>query len=72
MEFVIKWINKLSKEEGYVGGIRKVKGYFINSWELEGAKKYRSISMAEKDLAILCEIGEDEKNWFVIKGCRAA
>ncbi|MBR3244913.1 MAG: hypothetical protein IKF90_19860 [Parasporobacterium sp.] len=62
----IQWKNNFSGEEGYVGSVRKSKGYFVNSWTLEDAKIYRSVSAAEKDLVILEELGETKNNTMTI------
>ena len=56
MSYHIQWRNNFSGEEGYVGSVRKSKGYFVNSWTLEDAKSYRSVAAAEKDLVILEEL----------------
>ena len=62
----IQWKNNFSGEQGYVGSVRKAKGYFINSWTVEDAKNYRSVSAAEKDLAVLEELGETRNNTMTI------
>ncbi len=66
MYYKIKWANKFSKEEGYVGKVLKTKGYFENTYDKEEAKKYRRLSEAEKDIGILNEMGEGDNNDFTV------
>jgi len=64
--YVLKWTNIFSGESGYVASVRKSKGYFENSWELDGAKTYISESLAKRDIDTLVELGEAENNRFEI------
>ena len=61
---ILKWTNKMSKEEGYVKSVSKAKGYFINTFDNKEAKKYSTSAQVEKDLEILAQIGETENNDF--------
>lgn len=62
---ILKWRNKFSGEEGYVKTVSKTRGYFINVYEREEAKKYTNQKQMENDLSILEAIGETENNIFM-------
>lgn len=66
MRKVIKWINKTSGETGYVQSILKSRGHFVNTWDKETAKLYKSEKMLNKDLEALEEIGETKNNSFEV------
>ena len=67
MKYNLKWTNIYSNETGYVGSVSKKNGYFINAPEKADAKKYASEKAAEKEIALLVELGEAENNRFEIK-----
>lgn len=60
----LKWTNKFSGEVGYVKSVSAAKGYFINTFDKDEAKTYRSEKMISKDLETLETIGEMENNTF--------
>lgn len=64
--YILKWINKFSKETGYVGKVMKSKGYFENTFDINAAKKYRTENEAKKDITLLDIIGESQNNDFLI------
>ena len=66
MKFTIQWTNKYSREIGYVGKVMYKAGHFVNAEAQDGAKKYKSVADAEKDIARLIEIGEAVNNDFSI------
>ena len=66
MKYNIQWTNKYSEETGYVGKVMYKAGHFVNTFEQESAKKYKSQTEAEKDIAKLIEIGEGENNNFAV------
>lgn len=61
----LKWTNRYSREEGFVGTIRESKGYFENT-NKEKARKFRSVKEAEKAIETLTRLGEAENNDFEI------
>ena len=61
----IKWVNKFSKEEGFVKSISRTKGYFENTFNYDEAKHFSDVE-ANKALKILVDIGEADNNDFVI------
>ena len=71
MSYNIKWINKYSNEQGFVGKVMRSKGYFENTFDQKTAKKYRSMKEATKDIDFLNQIGEgDNNNFEIIEGWR--
>lgn len=64
MKAIIQWTNKMSGEQGYVKSVSKAYGNFINTWNSDEAKVYRSDTMVEKDIKILDQIGETVNNYF--------
>jgi len=65
MRMALKWTNRVSGESGFVQSVLKSKGHFVNTWDIETAKIYKSENMLNKDLATLEEIGETKDNDFV-------
>ena len=65
MRKALKWTNRISGESGYVQSVLKSKGHFVNTWDIETAKVYKSENMLNKDHAALEEIGETKDNYFV-------
>ena len=66
MSYNIKWINKYSNEQGFVGKVMRSKEYFENTFVQKTAKKYRSTKEATKDIDFLNQIGEGDNNNFEI------
>ena len=66
MMSAIKWINKYSREEGFVKSIKKTEGHFENTYDLSEARQYKSEKSAKKAIDMLNSIGEGENNEFVI------
>lgn len=66
--FLLKWTNKFSGEQGYVGMVKKSEKHFVNADEA-GAKKYRYEKQAINDIALLQEYGEADNNDFEIVSC---
>ena len=60
----LKWNNKYSLESGFVKKVLKTKGHFENTFDQAEAKKYRSESVALKDIEILKSLGEADNNNF--------
>ena len=67
MKYNLKWENIYSGETGYVCKVLKSKGYFVNTYAKEDAKKYVSRSAAQKDIEVLEDLGEAENNNFFIE-----
>ena len=65
-KYVIKWQNKISKETGYVGRISASDRCFYPS-DFDGAKRYKTRSVAFRMLHSLHVYGEDEKNEFTVE-----
>jgi hypothetical protein len=61
---VLAWRNKLSGETGYVKTVSKKNGYFINTFDAAEAKSYRSNNEIMKDLELLKQFGEFDRNMF--------
>ena len=53
----IMWKNTYSQETGFVGKVSKKEGHFINA-DKEHAKSYANDKTAEKEIALLEEMGE--------------
>ena len=67
----VKWVNKFSREEGYVKTIHQVEGYFENTFDASAARKY-SATEANKAIATLQEIGEaDDNELYVVDAVTA-
>lgn len=63
--YVIKWVNKYSNEEGYVGKVLAKAGHFVNANQ-DGAKRYPNQGLAAADIRKLEQIGEAENNTFCV------
>lgn len=63
----VKWTNKYSGEQGYVGAIRKNEGHFINASEKSDARVFLNESMARNAIDTLDEIGETSNNDFELE-----
>lgn len=59
--FHIRWTNKFSNEQGYVGAVKRKERHFVNA-DADHAKKYHYKTTAEKDIALLTEYGEADNN----------
>ena len=59
--YVIKWTNKWSNEQGFVGSVSSKNRCFHNS-DAAGAKKYASEKAALKAVHTLEEYGEADNN----------
>jgi hypothetical protein len=62
----IQWTNKYSGEVGYVKTVSAAKKCFINTFDKDEARKFRSDAEAEKTIAVLNDMGEGENNIFTI------
>lgn len=62
---VIMWINKFSKERGYVQSVDYQNRCFINTFSYADAKKFNANNV-EKVIAKLCEYGENKQNDFEV------
>ena len=63
---VIKWINKYSKETGFVMNVDYLNKHFNNTFDFNKAKKFKSREIAEKTIEKLIEYGEGKNNDFEI------
>ena len=63
----IKWVNKFSKEEGFVKSVSKAKGHFENTFDVNEARLF-SDKEAQNTLAALEMIGETVNNDFAVVG----
>jgi hypothetical protein len=63
---VLKWRNKFSGEEGYVGKVSKKNGCFINTFNPAEAKRYTNRKSIDNDLVVLAELGETVNNDFFV------
>lgn len=61
---ILKWHNKFSGEEGFVKSVSKAKGYFINTYNSNEAKKYNGPKQIDNDIDFLRTIGELNNNDF--------
>lgn len=59
---VIKWTNKVSRETGYVKGIRNKNGYFENTFDIKEARRYSAGTVGQKieELYFLCDLNDYE------------
>ena len=62
----IMWINKMSKETGYVGSISKAKGYFMSVSDQAAARKFRTDKEVATAMATLESFGEMVNNDFEV------
>ena len=60
------WTNKFSGETGFVKMIKPSKNCFVNTFDKEDARKFRSESEAQKAIASLIDMGEGKNNAFSI------
>ena len=64
MKMNLKWRNRFSGEEGYVGKVSRKDGCFYATFDAKNAKTYISQSGVAKDLEFLASIGENTNNEF--------
>lgn len=64
--FIIQWVNKYSKETGYVRKVNTKGKYFENTFVASEAKIYKSRPVAKRELDRLISYGEAENNDFHI------
>lgn len=65
-KYIICWRNKWSGDEGFVKQIRQSSGYFINTFDKEEARRYRTSNEAQKAIDVLMSYGEGQNNDFFV------
>lgn len=63
---IIKWTNKFSGEVGYVESVSEKERHFNNTFDINKAKQYKSISNAKGAITKLTAFGEADNNVFEI------
>lgn len=63
---IIKWINKYSREEGFVKSVDLKQRHFNNTFDKAEAKVYGNKGAAAKVVKALIDFGEGENNDFEI------
>lgn len=63
---IIKWTNRTSKETGYIRCVDYKGQYFINTYDIDDAKKFNSIELALKMIDMLISYGEGIENQFEV------
>lgn len=63
----IKWVNKFSREEGFVKSLSKTKGHFENTFDVNEARLF-SDKEVQNAFATLEAIGETVNNEFAVVG----
>lgn len=63
----VKWQNKYSGEEGYVGDIIEAEKHFVNTFEKKEAEKFKTSVDAAKAVESLIAMGEGDNNLFSIE-----
>jgi hypothetical protein len=63
---IIKWINKFSREEGYVQSVSTKEKHFVNTFDRSEAKIYKTMGAAKTAVKSLISYGEGENNEFEI------
>ena len=64
--FILKWTNKYSGETGYVASVSAKDKCFVNTFNKDEAKVYKSESVARRMITSLQTYGEAEQNTFEI------
>lgn len=64
--YIITWKNKMSCETGYVKQIKPSAKCFINTFEKNEARCFKTEKMAEKSIEQLTSFGEAENNDFSV------
>jgi len=62
----IRWTNKHSGEVGYVKSFTKKNGHFVNTYDINEAKEYKTEKAVNNAIRALCDVGEAENNTFDI------
>lgn len=62
----IQWTNKYSNEQGYVKSISKAKKCFMNTFDVEQAREFKTEAAAQKTIDALIEMGEGLNNNFAV------
>ncbi len=65
MKCIIRWTNKYSGEQGYVGNI-STKRQCFHTADRVNAKQYQNEKSAAKAITMLTKYGEAEQNTFEI------
>jgi hypothetical protein len=63
---VIKWINRFSRETGYIKTVDYKNKHFNNTFNYTEAKKFNTIESANKCISKLEEYGEGINNEFEV------
>lgn len=66
MKAIIKWRNRYSGEEGYVGRTSTKNQCFYNSATREGAKLYADEKAARKVINTIKDLGEGRNNDYEV------
>ena len=67
MGVVIKWVNKISKETGYVESVNTKEKHFVNTFDKNKAYEYPNAGLAKIAIGRLTAIGEAEANDFELE-----
>ncbi len=62
----IQWTNKFSGEQGYVASISKEEKHFNSTFKKSEAKRYKTLSAAQKAIDTLISYGEGDNNVFSV------
>lgn len=63
---IIKWTNKFSGETGYVEAIDSKNRHFVNTYDQNAAKQYKTETSARGMISKLISYGEGDNNTFEI------
>jgi len=63
---IIKWTNIMSGEQGYVESVSAKEKHFVNTFDKDNAKIYKTASAAKTAIKNLISYGEGEANTFEI------
>ena len=63
---IIKWINRNSREEGFVKSVSAKEKHFINTFDRSEAKVYKTEAAAKTSVKSLISYGEGAENDFEI------
>ena len=64
--FVLKWTNKFSGETGYVASISTKDKHFVNTFDINEAKVYKTSVVANRMINTLAAFGEADNNTFEV------
>lgn len=62
----IIWTNKYSQEKGYVQSVSKAKKCFVNTFDADEARTFKTKKAAQTVIDTLVEYGEGENNTFEV------